>query len=185
MSFIPFGIYSAAGAGGGGPAGPSSYELIESSILLSNTASITFSSIPQDYKHLQLRFVARSTASNGTLIVRFNNDTGANYTLHRLTGNGTSVTSGGFIGLNKAVYAAIPGTADSTGSFGIGIVDILDYNSNVKNKTVKTLTGKILQSIELSSDLWINTGAITSVEITDENLIYLAGSRFSLYGIKG
>jgi hypothetical protein len=77
---IPFGILSAAGAGGG-------YELIETQILGSDAASVTFSSLgsySSVYKHLQLRWTARTTrvATETQIFLRTNSNNSANYSSH-------------------------------------------------------------------------------------------------------
>lgn len=67
------------------------------------------------------------------------------------------------------------------------IVDILDFSSTTKNKTVRTLTGSAYsatQQIKLMSGSWSNTAAITSITLFEIPGAYQAGSRFSLYGLK-
>ena len=72
---IPIGFFGAGAAAG-------AYELIETQVLGSDVYSITFSSVPQTYKHLQIRLTARCTASGSTgdwLSIRFNGDSSGNY----------------------------------------------------------------------------------------------------------
>ena len=76
----------------------------------------------------------------------------------------------------------------STNHFGAVIMDILDYGNTNKNKTVRALSGaaSAANQIMLSSDLWANTAAITSLTVTcSGGGYYTTGSRFSLYGIRG
>jgi hypothetical protein len=180
---IPLGFLAASGAGEEG-----AYELIESSILTTSTSSVTFSSIPSDYKHLQLRIVYRgANAGNGlTSQLRFNSDSGSNYAYHRLQGDGSTVVSSAFTSQTEIDLPAQTANGATASSFGGAVVDILDYASTSKNTTVRTLGGRASTSsgIDLRSGLWINTAAVTSVFIGSYTLNFMSGSRFSLYGIK-
>lgn len=158
------------------------------------TADITFSSIPSTYTHLQIRFLAQcsnSATATDNLAFRFNSDTGGNYTRHYIDGNGSSATAGGNTGVSQ-VYAICAQT-DSTNpnAFGVGVLDILDYTNTNKYTTTRALSGADFNAagggsaIQFTSGLWLNTAAITSI-----NIRALAGnlkqySQFALYGIKG
>lgn len=182
---IPFGVFSAAGAGGGASAGD--YELIQSNILGSDTSSITFSSIPSTYKHLQVRMVAAEpTGGNGAITMRFNGDSAGNYSMHYLEGRGSSVVSGSYGTSATEIYALWSrGLASYPNQWGAGIVDILDYRGT-KNKTVRSLNGQPDSRICLWSGAWYSTSAVTSITFNPLFTANIAsGSRFSLYGIKG
>lgn len=182
---IPIGFFGAGGAAG-------SYELIESVILGSDTTSVTFSSIPTStYKHLQLRATMRSSRSAATdsLRMRLNGDAGTNYAAHRLVGNGSTVSSAASIGDNIWDIDAFPGNTDTSGSFGLFIMDIIDAFNTSKNTTIRHYAARIgsaNQLIRLTSGLWLSTAAVTSISL-DQNVgpNWITGSRFSLYGIKG
>jgi hypothetical protein len=67
------------------------------------------------------------------------------------------------------------------------LIDILDYASTTKNKTLRGFTGADLNgsgNSNIVSGLWINTAAITSIQIIAEATAFKAGSTFALYGIK-
>lgn len=170
---------------------PTSFESIASNTLTSNTASVTFSSISGTYQHLQLRINARTdrSAVDDFLLVRFNSDTGSNYTYHILRGNGSAVTAVG--GTSQASIDApwVSAASASADMFGSVIIDIHDYASSTKYKTTRTVSGYDQNgsgSIRLSSGLWLNTNAITSISIAPglgTNLVNK--STFALYGIKG
>jgi hypothetical protein len=64
------------------------YDSIATTTLSSPAASITFSSIPATYTHLQIRGIARSTAAAGNVSIAYNSDTGSNYAGHDLYGDG-------------------------------------------------------------------------------------------------
>jgi hypothetical protein len=174
---------------------PSSYESIASYSPTSG-ASITFSSIPSTYKHLQIRSIYRDTVANATtkqLTLQFNSDSGSNYANHELYGDGAAVTANGytaypFITVNGA------GTGNSTTAsiFGTSIVDINDYSASTKNKTVRYIAGinsnnttASNQKITIGSGLWLNTNAITSITVAVGDTAFATGCVISLYGIKG
>lgn len=157
------------------------------------SSSISFSSIPSTYKHLELRWIGRTTvASSGLdgLYVVFNSDTGSNYSGHRLLGNGTSVTANAYTSRGDILITTglIRGN-ETSGNFGSGIMSVLDYANTNKYKITKTLTGAngSSQSEEiLMSGSWMSTSAITSMTITAEaNHTFAQYTQFALYGIKG
>jgi hypothetical protein len=150
-------------------------------------ASITFAGIPNTYKHLQIRAIGRTTASAADSLYRFNSDTGSNYALHLLVGNGT--TAQAFSGVSQTSLKASPYLVDTANVFGAGVTDILDYASTSKNKTVRTLTGfddntATYSQIQLFSGLWMNTAAINSITITPSAGTYTQNSQFTLYGVR-
>jgi len=170
------------------------YELIESYILGSSQASVVFSNLgdySSTYKHLQVRMVARSAKADtfDALRFRFNADTGNNYARHFLWGNGSGVESAGAASNNRGYLGFVDGNNATSSVYSPTIIDILDPYSTTKNKTVRALSGIRNQTqtyVGLFSSLWMNTGSVTSLLLeTDSVANFMAGSRFSLYGIKG
>lgn len=140
--------------------------------------SISFSSIPSTYKHLQLRCYA-VVGSGTNFNMRYNSDTGANYAYHQIYGTGATVGTG-----NSASITNIPFMYQ--GGVGATIVDILDYSSSNKNKTSRSLDGYDANgsgSIAFWSGLWMSTSAINSLTI--QGGTFNQNSVFALYGIKG
>ena len=186
---IPLGILAASG----GVAG-ASYELIESTILTTNTSSVTFSSLAtyaSTYKHLQIRYTARATftsASRGAVEMRFNGDTGANYDSHALYGDGSSVTSF-YNAANQIFIFDVPYINTSGNEYAAGVVDILDAYSTTKNTTTRALAGFAsiggFNRLGLNSGLYRNTSAVSSVTLFAGAHNFYSGSRFSLYGVRG
>ena len=153
-------------------------------------SSITFAGIPNTYKHLQIRMVARDTGGGTYQLfgVRLNSDTASSYAFHVLYGNGSSVdyTSGtASTSMNIGFYA--DGGATS-GAFGAAVIDVLDFSSSSKNTTLRCLsgvhTGGNSRGGSLGSGLWNNTNAVTDIEVLARSTSFAAGSRFSLIGIK-
>jgi hypothetical protein len=178
---------------------PTSFESIATAVGTGSSGSITFSSIPQTYKHLQIRYIAKTTFGPGfaayyALSLTFNGDTGSNYSSHRLVNevntayayaqaNQTEITNLAFM---------TPSPTFLNNIMGAGIIDIADYQSTTKNKTVRAFSGVDSNSsttdqtgsINIGSGLWRNTNAITSITINPfQN--FTTTSVFSLYGIKG
>ena len=170
----------------------SSYESIQTVTLASNQASITFSSIPATFKHLQIRALSRTTRAitNDTLGVTFNSDTVAsNYARHVLYGDGASAGAVGTTSNNDIGTTA--GASCTTGVFGVNVIDILDYTTTtIKTRTVRYLAGfdnNGSGQVRLGSTLYLGTSPISTILIDAAsgggNLAQY--SSFALYGIKG
>ena len=114
-----------------------SYESIQTVTVGSGGSStISFTSIPQTYKHLQIRGIGRSDAASGLSwsYLKFNGDGGTNYVSHYLQGNGSGTASTGALlgsGANTENRLSDFPRADATsGIFGAAIYDILEYHLN-------------------------------------------------------
>jgi len=158
--------------------------------IASGTSSVTFSSIPQTFTHLQVRCFAQNYfagGAGGQLAMRFNSDTGQNYTRHNLFGNGSLIASDGFATGTYSYISVERFYWTNTGSvFGANITDILDYTSTNKTKTVRTMGGWDSNSageISFASGMWTNTSAITSINIFPSGSTFNQYSRIDLYGI--
>lgn len=173
---------------------PPTYEAIATTTLATAAASITFSSIPADYTHLQIRGVSRSTTSgNGSdgLYVQVNTDTGTNYSRHYLTGTGASAVADGQATQAFVVAGYCPRAGQLANCFGTTVIDILDYANTNKNKTIKALSGVETNYdatfpgyISLFSGAWRNTAAITSIKLYAEANNLAQYSSFTLYGTR-
>jgi hypothetical protein len=168
-----------------------SYESIETVTVGSGgVINFSFTSIPSTYTHLQLRGIVRSNqAGSGitTSTLQFNSDTGSNYTYHNLIGNGTAASVGGVASATASVITNAPQLSATSNAFGVTIIDILDYTNTNKYKTIRALHGADLNGsgqIILSSGLWMNTSAITSI-LVNPAADAVQYTHFALYGIKG
>lgn len=173
------------------------FEAIASTTVGSGGASsIQFTSIPSTFAHLQVRWIGqsnRSTYATDNLWIRLNGDTGSNYAYHELRGDGA--TAGSFNGTSqtKQYISGVIGTTEQANSFGAGVIDILDYTSTSKNKTLRVLAGKDNNGtyasfggyVQLASGLYFATpAAVTSVTLIAENGNWQQYSTAALYGIK-
>jgi len=182
MSFALLGILQSQtlAAGGGEPA----FDLLETTILGSDTASVSFTSLNStygsDYKHLQVRIVNRSGRSdtNDGVRVRMNTNDAAQE--HSLEGNGSSVFSTSKSGNFDPIIVA---NNSPTGEFSATILDILDAFDTSKNTTMRALTG-YSSYLQLTSGLYTSTSAVDELLFSNFGGNILTGSRFSLYGIK-
>ena len=156
-------------------------------------ASVAFSSIPQTYKHLQIRFNYSANTTNDNIHLRFNNDTSASYSWHETYGSSTespgSVSSYNYGGtlVTTAKFGYVGTT--SAGFTGVGTSDILDYTNTNKIKVARHLVGTTTNGsssyIIQRSIAWHNTSAITSITIYSPPGLITQDSHFALYGIKG
>jgi hypothetical protein len=155
--------------------------------------TITFSSIPQTYKHLQVRYTARANSGAGILgavELNFNGVSGTSYASHRLWGNGLNGNTAGTDSQPSIQNLTIAGGAIASNVYGVGIVDIQDYSSTTRNKTVRCLigldqnSGNTSAQILMLSGLFNSTSAITSMTFTLA-AGFNSSTVYSLYGIKG
>jgi len=176
---------------GNAPFSPNSFDLLETTTLATSASSVTFSGLAAyaaDYKHLQIRMVARSSvvSSNQNVGLTFNGDTGANYSTHDMEGSGGGgVGSGGGASITSIRAAQVVGTtvADTWPS---AVIDILNFSSSSKYTTTRTVNGWAgsMSRVFLRSGSWQNTSAITTLTLTDGGGGFIAGSRFVLIGVK-
>ncbi len=159
-----------------------------------STYYATFDNIPGGYQHLQVRGITRgNNTSDYQCYIAFNSDRGNNYARHQLEGTGASV----FANAQASTDAANAGrqtTSDANSSmYGATIIDILDYESTTKNKTVRvlsgadtnnTLSGTKNGSIAVLSGLWMNTAAITRIDLFAGVPNWGDKTTFSLYGVR-
>jgi hypothetical protein len=159
------------------------YKPLQSIVLTATTASVTFSDIEPNYTDLVLVVNNLTTTVAGqSIYMEFNGDSTAVYSETWLNGNGSSATSvrrtadiRGFLG----GYGA--GTSTTNPAMAIG--HIMNYANTTTFKTA--LARYSLGSVETNTlvNLWRSTAAINSIRVFTGSTM-LAGSTFSLYGIK-
>ena len=186
------GVYAQGVVAGG------AYESIATANPTGGAASVSFTSIPAGYQHLQIRgimhddFATDKAPNTGfDMGIQFNADaTGANYARHHLYGDGSSAVAAGTA--NSLI--TLPGTNQiSTANFmSVMIIDILDYADTSKYTTVRAFngadangTGTTNRAVALNSGLWKNTAAINEIKFVAYGTGFVAPTQFALYGIKG
>ena len=149
-------------------------------------SSISFTSIPSTYKHLQIRMMAAYTGSVGSGFIAFNGDNASgNYSYHALGGDGTSPGTAALASQNQGKFTGFAGTSPAANN--VMVMDILDYTNVNKYKTTRALYAWDANGtgyVEFNSNSWRSYSAITSVVLTPANT-FAQYSSFALYGIKG
>lgn len=166
---------------------PSSYESIATvSVGSGGQSSIQFTSIPSTFKHLQIRYIARSaTAGAGEALIMSINSGNADR-IHSLVGTGAIAASEA---QTIGYFGNISGAASPANAFGAGVADILDYANTNKNRVGRSLSGHDNNgSGEIFFQSWLkaDTTAITSITFTCASTSnFTQYSQFALYGVKG
>lgn len=179
---------------------PPSFESIATvSVGSGGQSTISFTSIPSTFSHLQIRYIARSTNTvtfANFIEATFNSDTtsGNYYSLHRIFGRGDNLQGGSAntdVGYSRIGYVAGGGMRANV--FTPGIIDIIDYASTSKNKTTRAVTGSAGQTtnteveVAFMSSLYrpSTIAAISRIDLNVSGANFAQHSRFALYGIKG
>lgn len=163
-----------------------------------SSGTVSFTSIPSGYKALQIRYIGKSdktgAAAKYQLQITFNGDTATNYANHVLYGTPTTVAAAGNTSA-QSIYAqnsVIPNSASAYANMHtVGIIDIIDYTSTTKAKTLRAFQGSDFNNttdgiIDLMSGLYFATpAAITSISLIINNASnWTTTSVFALYGVK-
>ena len=144
----------------------------------SSAATVTFSSISGAYRDLVLVATHRNTTTATSVRLRYNGDSGSNYTTVWMGGTGSGTFSGTFSGDATII------TDSNTGNDSISITHILDYSATDKHKTqLSRGSGAGINAIAFAGR-WANTAAITSIVASyPGGGSFTSGSTFALYGI--
>ena len=169
-----------------------SFDFIATATASGSSSTITFSSIPQTYKHLQLRYAGknnRDANQAGWLNLKINgsdpNYLQAVYSYNASAPEQLNVTNPS---VNNGYTLAATGTQASALNFGAGLVNILDYTSTSKIKTFRHMSGALSGSqvvCLIGTNTLNSTSAVTSLVVIGVDSANIgANSRFSLYGLK-
>lgn len=163
------------------PVSLNSYESIATVNVSSSVPYIDFTSIPSDYKHLQIRALYTTVSTGNNLYMTLNGSTNSTY-YHYLFGDGSSATAGA----SSTNLISVQWGGNGPAYYGM-ILDILDYGSTSKNKTIRTLGGidnNGSGGVYFSSNLYSTTSAVSSLRIGCFAEDLKQYSQFALYGIK-
>lgn len=186
-------VLDSGGAGGGA----GSYESIATATGNGSSNTITFSSIPSTYKHLQIRAIVKDTITAVSIHSDLSmtiNGASSGYAFHHLYGNGSTVTADGSASQSSITIAKefLPTSAAAqTNTMGVLVLDINDYASTTANKTLRCFYGGDNNNsptgwaVGLSSALYSSTTAISSLTFTSPATAWTSTTQFALYGIKG
>ena len=151
------------------------------------SASVTFSSIPSTYKHLQVRGIGSTSIAGKAWGIRLNNQTGSNYSDHYLQGTG-SVPETGAAATQTLGYIGTSPESTNNNYVGAAVIDLLDYANADKYKTIRSLSGADMNGVggysRFNSSLWQSKNAINRVDLVLTSGNFNQYSSFALYGIK-
>lgn len=176
-----------------GPAGPSNasdFIKIEEQTP-SATGVVTFSSLGL-YTHLEIRYSGRgdAVATSSLLNLTFNGDTGSNYDRENTSAAAAVISAAESLGATSAAIGSITAASGDAGMAGVGVVKIFDYRGTtfqkggVASSCLRRSTATANTLIQQHAIGWRSTVAITSITITLGSGNYVAGSKFSLYGLR-
>ena len=157
---------------------PSTYTPIATSTMGSNTSSVTFSSISGTYTDLVLVVAGTLTTGTDNIVMQFNGDTGNNYSVTSLLGDGSSASSFRSSNIASAGRCAM-GTSSSSAIYSIN-----NYSNATTYKTVIGRGGMASYGVDARVSLWRNTAAITSIVVFPTTYQFATGCVLTLYGIK-
>jgi len=160
----------------------STYEPIATTTASGSTGSITFNSISSSYTDLVL--VANYGISEDLygLRIRFNGDTGSNYSDTVLYGTGSSAASYRDTSATSIITSAL-GVNNNTLNYNF-ICNIQNYSDTNTNKTALIRANAANREVVACVGLYRSTSAINSVNVFVGLGNILSGSTFTLYGIK-
>lgn len=171
------------------PAGNTFEAIATNTVSGSSTTTVTFSSISSTYTDLFIVFSGSFSAGDTSLVIRFNGDTGSNYSYTLLEGNGSSASSTRGTSTDKIYLSALAVSIGSGTNISTQTINVMNYANTT---TYKTAIGRVNTASNSTSylgtsagvGLWRNTAAINSVSlIAGGGYTITAGSTFTLYGI--
>lgn len=157
------------------------YTPIATQTLGSAAASVTFSSISGSYTDLVCVINAGASVAIN-LWMQVNSDTGTNYSVTRLSGNGTAAssdrkTSATKLELTAQSYIDDPITFNS-------IISVQNYANTTTYKTVISRQNLAAGGVDAVVGLWRSTSAISTIVFLTSSGTFDTGSTFTIYGIK-
>lgn len=147
-------------------------------------STVEFTNIPKGYKHLELRYFG---FTDGWLIMRFNGvSASGSYFGHEIRGDGSGITTQYLAGY--ATDFMWMGLTSGVANPSTAVISILDYGSNVKNKTVKSLFGNDGNgsgNVLITSNSWPSLDPVTSITLRNNySSNFGQYSSFTLYGVR-
>jgi hypothetical protein len=159
------------------------YEAIATQTLGSAVNQVTFSSIPSTYTDLVVVQNGAFNPAGGDAFIRFNSDSGTNYSITWLTGSGTAASSGKETSQTRMVIDinAYPTTGIST-----RILQIMNYSNATTYKTALSRANNGASGVDAIVGLWRSTAAINTIDLYawTSSFKFDVGTVLSLYGIK-
>lgn len=162
---------------------PATYNCIATTTLTGPATTVTFSSITNTYTDLVVIAYTQRASGNPSLTVRFNSDTGSNYSFANVlgsSGGGAASYQGNNFSLINLSYWTMAGSPN----FSPSIINIMNYANTTTYKTVVAEGGEAGTGVQITTGTWRSASAITSIQFGLEDQNFNSGSIFSIYGIK-
>lgn len=159
---------------------PATYEPLGATTLSTTQNQVDFSSVSSSYTDLVIIFAGGVTSSED-IWLRFNSDTGTNYSRTRLSGDGSAGAAATTRNTNaESIFL----NAGVVGSTAIMTINIMNYANATTYKTAISRFGSATYVVA-SAGVWRSTSAITTVSLRAGSAgTFTSGSTFTLYGIK-
>ena len=163
------------------------YEPIATNTISTSTASFNFNSISGNYTDLILVASNVTSISAGSWMgLRFNSDTGNNYSMTEMYSTGAAVASYRYSNNTLLPINFYCGVGVNQTGF-VSITHIMNYSNSTTNKTTITRENNATDPNYPGSGaivgLWRSTAAITSITVVASVSNFNSGT-FTLYGIK-
>lgn len=164
-----------------------SWTKIEEVTLSSSQASVTLGTggtLPQTYKTLKVVTSTRASGAftSSTLAIAFNG-VSTNQSMRFLNGNGSSASSG----TDTTIYGYTTAGSNTANTFASTEFTIPNYTGST-NKPVgvdNVQEDNVTTSFQfLIAGLWSSSSAITSITFSSNGGNWVAGSTFTVYGLK-
>jgi hypothetical protein len=161
---------------------PATYEPIATTTLGTAAATISFTSISSAYTDVRLVLVGTHATGAATIRMQVNTDTGSNYSITELSGDGATATSSRSTGSSRINC----GNANFNNTLpSLITVDWFSYSGSTYKTCLVTTSqdrngsGVVYRTV----GLWRDTSAITSIQVFPSSGNFAAGTTATLYGI--
>jgi hypothetical protein len=159
-------------------------------VLGSNQATVNFTAIPASYTNLILKFMGRNTGSGNGFTVTLNGDTGNNYNSQSgLINNSFNTAAQQTVQSNLSQFL-MPGNTATADYAGCGEMEFYSYAGTTffkhgiaRSVLFNNQSNGSLQWMEAALQ-WASTAAINAILLTSASTSFMAGSVFTLYGLK-
>lgn len=166
---------------------PTTMKLIAKNVLGADATTITFSSIPQTFDDLVMVLSPRASVSGWPgMLMRFNTDTGSNYSYRIIEGSGASASSFSGTSTTSIIAANLGGAGTTANTFGNIEIYVPNYTSSAYKPVSSTSvseTNATTAYIDAIAGLWSSTAAITQIDVLPSTGYFVTNSSFFLYGI--
>lgn len=161
------------------------YVALATSTLGSSASSVTFSNIPNTYKHLVLVVTPKATVVGPyDAGMQFNSDAGANYAAKVAYGNGSTLNVYNALANVNQIYLDFQGSVQNSFNQNC-IAHIFDYSATDKHTGVISRSNRTNQGLDFISSRWRSTVAVNSIKYFLIGGTLDVGTKVSLYGIEG